>query len=299
MANYFTHVPSIAYISRDLENNSLNDYTVTKNLFKRARIREDIFQSVSYFNKYTIVGDERPDQVADKIYGDSSLDWVVLLSNNIHNVYEEWPKTQYAFDKHLIEKYGDYNTLYNGIHHYETIQTKSRNGYVILEGGVEVNEGFFNAPEYEIELDPSVILPSEIPGDFATGTGTYDPVSGEVKTVTITNPGTGYTATAEVSFADPPNPRLATITTTLNVPPDDREIGTITVVDAGTGYTFQPLLTFSDPPPTVPAVLEAVIGAGGTIQSVGITSAGDGYTFTPTVTFPPPPNVIVNIYFFK
>ena len=59
MANYFTHVPSIAYISRDLENNSLNDYTVTKNLFKRARIRDDIFQNVSYFNKYTIVGDER------------------------------------------------------------------------------------------------------------------------------------------------------------------------------------------------------------------------------------------------
>ena len=110
------------HLQETLENNSLNDYTVTKNLFKRARIRDDIFQNVSYFNKYDIIGDERPDQVAEKIYGDSSLDWVVLLSNNVHNVYEEQPKTQYAFDKHLLEKYGDYETLYNGVHHYETIE---------------------------------------------------------------------------------------------------------------------------------------------------------------------------------
>ncbi len=297
MAKYFTNIPSIAYISRDLEKNSLNDYTVTKNLFKRAKIREDIFQNISYFNKYDIIGDERPDQVAEKIYGDSSLDWVVLLSNNVHNVYEEWPKTQYALDKHLLEKYGDYETLYNGVHHYETIRTKTRNGFVIVEEGVEVNEGFYNAPDYELETDTSIILPSEIPGDFAAGTGTYDPVTGEVKKVSITSPGTGYTAFAEVSFAPPPNPRLATLSVTLNVPPDDREIGTITVIDSGTGYTFQPLLTFSDPPPTVTAVLEATIGAGGTIQSIGITSAGDGYTFVPTVTFPPPPNVIESAVF--
>tara|TARA_Y100001934_G_C12378939_1_gene791078 strand:+ start:672 stop:3053 length:2382 start_codon:yes stop_codon:yes gene_type:complete len=297
MANYFTHVPSIAYISRDLENKTLNDYTVTKNLFKRAKIREDIFQNVSYFNKYTIIGDERPDQIAAKVYGDASLDWVVLLSNNVHNVYEEWPKSQIAHDKHLLEKYGDYNTLYNGVHHYETVERRSRSGFIIVEGGVEVNEGFFNAPEYQIELDTNVILPSEVPGDFAAGTGTYDPVTGEVKTVTITNPGTGYTGTAEVTFEDPPNPRLATLSVTLNVPPDDREIGTITVIDSGTGYTFQPKLTFSDPPPTVTAVLEASIGAGGSITSVEITSAGDGYTFVPTITFPPPPNIIESAVF--
>ena len=93
MANYFSHVPFLAYISKDIEKNSLNDYTVVKNLFKRAKIREDLFQNIeTYFEKYQIMGDERPDQVAEKIYGDSTLDWVVLLSNNIQNVYEEWLK---------------------------------------------------------------------------------------------------------------------------------------------------------------------------------------------------------------
>ena len=121
----------------------------------------------------------------------------------------------------------------------------------------QVNEGFFNAPEYEIELDPNVILPSEVPGVFAEATGTYDPVSGQVTKVTITNPGTGYTDIGEVSFAPPPNPRLATLDVALNVPPDEREVGSITIIDAGTGYTYQPLLTFSDPPPTVTAVLDS------------------------------------------
>ena len=102
MANYFSHVPFLAYISKDIEKNSLNDYTVVKNLFKRAKIREDLFQNISYFEKYQIMGDERPDQVAEKIYGDSTLDWVVLLSNNIQNLYEEWPKSQIAFNNHLL-----------------------------------------------------------------------------------------------------------------------------------------------------------------------------------------------------
>ena len=207
MANYFSHVPFLAYISKDIEKNSLNDYTVVKNLFKRAKIREDLFQNISYFEKYQIMGDERPDQVAEKIYGDSTLDWVVLLSNNIQNVYEEWPKSQLAFNNHLLEKYGSYESLYSGVHHYETVERRSEDGYTIVESGVEVNEGFFKAPEYEIEMDPSVILPSEIPGDFAEGTAEYNSVSGEITKLTITNAGSGYTSFAEVSIAPPPTPR--------------------------------------------------------------------------------------------
>ena len=297
MANYFSHVPFLAYISKDIEKNSLNDYTVVKNLFKRAKIREDLFQNISYFEKYQIMGDERPDQVAEKIYGDSTLDWVVLLSNNIQNVYEEWPKSQLAFNNHLLEKYGSYESLYSGVHHYETVERRSEDGYTIVESGVEVNEGFFKAPEYEIEMDTSVILPSEIPGDFAEGTAEYNSVSGEVTKLTITNAGSGYTSFAEVSIAPPPTPRIATVSVALNTPPDDKEVGAITVIDAGTGYTFQPQITFSDPKTTVTAELEATIGAGGSITSVGITSAGDGYTFTPIVTFPPPPNIIESAIF--
>ena len=297
MANYFSHVPFLEYISRDNERSTLSDYTVVKNLFKRAKLREDIFSNLSYFNKYQIKGDERPDEVALKIYKDSSLDWVVLLSNNIQNVYDEWPKTQQAFDKFLLDKYGSYEELYGGIHHYETLKTSTLDGYTIVESGVEVNEGFFKAPEYELELDPNIVLPSEIPGDFAEATAEYDSNSGQVTKLTLVNAGSGYTGFAEVSIEDPPSPITGIASCQLNVFPDEREVGQVTIIDSGSGYNFQPIATFSDPPPTITAVLEPVIGVGGSILSVGITSAGDGYTFTPIVTFPPPPNIIESAVF--
>lgn len=297
MPNYFSNIPYIAYVARDIEQNSISDYTVTKNLFKRAKIREDIFQSLSYFTKYSIRGEERPDQVADEIYDDPSLDWVVLLSNNIQNVYEEWPKTQTAFDSYLLQKYGSYENIYSGVHHYETVDTYTTDGYNIVQRGIEVNAGFYNAPEYTVELDKSLLLPSEVPGNFAAGTASVDTVKGEVTKLFITAPGAGYTSFAEVTIEDPPTPRKGVLSVALNFPPDDREVGAITIVDAGSGYTFQPIVTFSDPPPTIPPTLEAVIGIGGSIESVTIVDPGDGYTFTPIVTFPPPPNIIESAAF--
>lgn len=294
---YFKKVPNLEYVSRDLEKNSLSDYTTVKNLFKRAKIRDDIFKNVSYFQKYNIIGDERPDQIADKLYNDPTLDWLILLANNINNVYDEWPKTQYAFNEHLLQKYGSYENLYSGIHHYETTEVKTREGYIIIESGKEVNEGFFKAPEYEIELDLNVQLPSIIPGIFAEGTASVDAVSGTVTQLVLTNPGTGYTGIGSVSITPPPNPRKGIVSVELNIPPDEREVGLITIIDNGTGYTYQPQITFSNPPPTVTAILTPIIGAGGSITSIAIDNPGDGYTFTPTITIDSPPDVISSALF--
>ena len=62
-----------------------------KNLFRRVKIRDDLSDVILGFEKYTIQNNERPDQVAQKVYGNVNYDWVVLLVNNIINVYDEWP----------------------------------------------------------------------------------------------------------------------------------------------------------------------------------------------------------------
>ena len=138
MSNYFSKIPDFEYVSR-IKDANISDYEPVKNLFKRAKIREDIFQDLAFFTKYDIKGDDRPDNVAFEIYGDSSLDWVVLISNNILNIQSEWPLTQKSFDQYLLEKYGDYNTLYNGIHHYETTEVKNSNDVVIVPAGLQVD----------------------------------------------------------------------------------------------------------------------------------------------------------------
>ena len=141
MSNYFRQVPDLDYISR-VSDAKFGDYSRVKNLFKRGKLREDIFQNLSFFEKYNIEGNDRPDNVAFKVYDDSNLDWVVLICNNILNVQSEWPLTQQVFDEYLLNKYGDYNTLYNGVHHYETTEVKNSQGVVIVPEGLEVDEGY-------------------------------------------------------------------------------------------------------------------------------------------------------------
>ena len=137
--NYFEQLPDFEYVNRTDDGKLISDYTKVKNLFIRGKIREDIFQDTTTFEKYSIEGDHRPDNVAEKYYGNSSYDWIVLLSNNIINIYEEWPLPQAGWDAYLLEKYdNDYDTLYNGVHHYESKEVTNSRGVVIFPVGVRV-----------------------------------------------------------------------------------------------------------------------------------------------------------------
>ena len=141
MSNYFNRLPNFEYVNR-LPDAKISDYIQVKNLFKKCVIREDIFQDITFFTKYQIQGDDRPDNVAAKVYGDPTLDWIVLQSNNVINVQTEWPLSQNRFDEYCLAKYGSYDSLYNGVHHYETIEIKNSNGVVIVPGEQQVPSDF-------------------------------------------------------------------------------------------------------------------------------------------------------------
>tara|TARA_B100001079_G_scaffold259266_1_gene258273 strand:- start:1437 stop:2099 length:663 start_codon:yes stop_codon:yes gene_type:complete len=136
---YFDLFPNIQLPSYNKHNSSL-DYTLSKNLFKRAKIRDDLFQNVTSFDKFTIVGDSRPDQVAERLYGDSGLDWVVLISNNILNVREEWPIAQTDLNNYLLNKYSD--DQLRSVHHYETKKISDTSGNMVMSEGNIVDENF-------------------------------------------------------------------------------------------------------------------------------------------------------------
>jgi hypothetical protein len=138
---YFRQVPNFDYVNR-LPNSNIGDYIQVKNIFKRGKLREDIFQDLTFFERYKIRGNDRPDNVAFDVYGDSTLDWLVLICNNIVNIQTEWPLTQDSFDSYLMNKYGDYETLYSGIHHYETTEVKNSQGVIIVPAGLEVPSGY-------------------------------------------------------------------------------------------------------------------------------------------------------------
>ena len=141
MASYFRNIPNFEYVNRLPDSHSSSEYIEVKNLFKRGKIRNDIFKDVTYFTKYSIQGDDRPDNVAFSLYQDSGLDWVVLLANNIINIQDEWPLTQESFENYLLNKYGNEQSIH-GIHHYESKEIKKSIGSIILKEGLHVPQYF-------------------------------------------------------------------------------------------------------------------------------------------------------------
>jgi len=160
---YFSNLTDFLYVNRTVDGRSEGDYSVVKNFFKRAKLREDIFQDLAFFTKYIVIGDDRPDTVATKIYDDPTLDWVVLLSNNIVSIQSEWPLGQAAFNTYVTEKYGDETTLYSGIHHYESREVKANDGTIIIPSGARVSVGqsvsFFDEDSSQQVIRTDVAIP--------------------------------------------------------------------------------------------------------------------------------------------
>ena len=140
MSQYFRKLPNLNYPSLLKTRESNTDFVQTKNLFRRVKVREDLFANFMQFDKYKVVGDERPDNVAQKVYDNDDLDWVVLLSNNIVDLNNEWPLTQFQLNEFLNEKYTPQELV--SIHHYETLELRDSRNQLILPAGIVVDEDF-------------------------------------------------------------------------------------------------------------------------------------------------------------
>ena len=138
--SYFRQLPNLSYPSLANDRSSVYDYQVVKNFFKRAVLRDDIFNEVTAFTKYSVEGDERADQVAYDFYGDSGLDWVILTTNNIIHVRDEWPMGQQDFLTYLNEKYT--SEQLSNIHHYETKLIRDSSGTLVQPEGLHVDSNY-------------------------------------------------------------------------------------------------------------------------------------------------------------
>jgi len=151
---YFRQLPDFNYVN--LDSSLSSEYTRLKNLFKRGKLRSDIFVNLAFFNKYSIVGEESPDEVSLKLYDTEEYDWVILLTNNIINVRDEWPMSNDSFYNYAIEVYGSEENLQN-IHHHETIEVKDDSGRVVLRKGLRT-EGMYSFTYYERSTQQNVTV---------------------------------------------------------------------------------------------------------------------------------------------
>ena len=140
---YFRELPELDYQSFLSDSNSSQNYLRVKNLFRRNKLRDDLQNTFTIFDKYEIVEGARPDTVAEEFYGSAELDWVVLMTANITRVRDQWPLSNRDLYRYAENKYCV--TGLSSVHHYETTEVKDTQGRLILPAG-KVVDGDFTIP---------------------------------------------------------------------------------------------------------------------------------------------------------
>ena len=153
--SYFRELPDLEYQCPFVDSNSSQNYVRAKNLFRRVKLRDDLQNVFTLFNKYQITEGARPDTIAEEVYGKADYDWVVLLTAGIVNVRDEWPLSNRDLYTYAEQVYGD---DLNAIHHYETTEVKDANGRLILPKGKIVDSTFTipDPDDYLATLNPVV-----------------------------------------------------------------------------------------------------------------------------------------------
>ncbi len=137
--SYFRELPDILYQSQSSDRNSSRDYVRVKNLFRRVKLRDDLQNVFTLFNKYQIPDGARPDTVAESVYGSADYDWVVLLTAGIINVTDQWPLSDKDLYRYVDNKYGIDLTA---VRFYETTEVKDSSGRLILPKQKVVDSNF-------------------------------------------------------------------------------------------------------------------------------------------------------------
>ena len=146
---YFSITPNISYDTKPTSYPfSEADRVIVNNFFKRYKVNDDVFGYATFYKKYSVPDGIKIETIADRYYGKPEYDWIVILTNNYINPQFSFPLDNYTIRKVAEDNYGD-NT-YSGIHHYETIETKSgqmTQGFPVLalKGGLIVDKTFYDS----------------------------------------------------------------------------------------------------------------------------------------------------------
>ena len=162
MSFMFDRWPTVSY---DLKKNG-KPIELT-NITLRFKINELLRDKSVVIYDYDVQDGERPDIIAYKYYDDETLDWVILLINNIIDPQFEWPLDDRSFERYMRKKYGSLETAKQTVHVYEKIlrqQSVLFDGTIIPEKRVVVDKDTYDLTSptlrrtvdkytYELELN--------------------------------------------------------------------------------------------------------------------------------------------------
>ena len=108
------------------------EFKDVKNLLRRVALNTKVKSNAYIYDTYDVKEGETPESIADSLYDDAELHWVIMLVNDITDRYHQWPMSVRAFEEYLSEKYS--NPL--ATHHFE-ISQKSGDTTVKINIGLD------------------------------------------------------------------------------------------------------------------------------------------------------------------
>ena len=158
---FFEKLPDLLYASK-ITKSGFGDYTRIKNLFRMYKLSDNAKRHAVQFYKYNIPEGSTPEMVALDIYNSPNFHWVILMINEVVDVYEGWPKDRDVLEKFTEEKYSLDNIdessqqpFLDGHHHYETLERKDSYGNIIMRAGLQVDD--YWTQEVTISSSPTVL----------------------------------------------------------------------------------------------------------------------------------------------
>ena len=110
---YFMHFPKVAYdVKGDGVTTQMTDIT------RRARISHNSIIYKASYDYYDVLDTQKPEDIAYDYYGDAGLHWIILMVNNINDIYTDWPMSVTRLERYTKSKYDNVDA----IHHYEIYQ---------------------------------------------------------------------------------------------------------------------------------------------------------------------------------
>ena len=122
---FFDQFPKVQY---DINRSLYPTHESVTNIFFRLAILKNILSNTSSYYVYEIEGNDTPEIVAEKVYGDAGANWIVVYANQIVDPQFDWVMNDDVFRKYLINKYGSVENTQTTIHHYEKVVETTVNG---------------------------------------------------------------------------------------------------------------------------------------------------------------------------
>ena len=152
MAKFFDTFPLLSY---SITSGNAKEFQLVTNIFFRLSIIKEVLNNITAYYEYIITDNDRPEILAEKIYGNPEAHWIILYANDMLDPQYDWPLNSRDFDNYIINKYGSIANSKNTVHHYEKVVTRTEN-----------LSGVSTQYRYVIDFEPKANNNIQVPYDY-------------------------------------------------------------------------------------------------------------------------------------